>query len=60
MILTRTIECVSRANVRNECVRVLEIDEKASLYQLHKAIQIGVNSTTTLAMAGCCTAAHLS
>ena len=42
MILTLTIECVYGANLRNECVRVLEIDERASLYGLHKAIQTAV------------------
>ncbi len=42
MILTLKIECVYGANLRNECIRTIEIDEKASLHQLHKAIQAAV------------------
>ena len=43
MILTLTIECVWGVYLKEECIRVIEIDEKASLYDLHDAIQDAVN-----------------
>jgi len=39
MILTLTIECVRGAYLKETCTRVIEIDEKASLYDLHDSIQ---------------------
>ena len=42
MILTLTVECVFGAYFSRECIRVLEIDEEASLYDLHDAIQDAV------------------
>jgi hypothetical protein len=39
MILTLTIECVFGAYLQERCVRVIEIDEQASLYGLHDVIQ---------------------
>jgi hypothetical protein len=39
MILTLTIECVRGAYLRERCIRVIEIHAKASLYDLHDAIQ---------------------
>lgn len=42
MILTLTVECVFGAYLDEECVRVIEIDEQASLYKLHDAIQDAV------------------
>jgi Plasmid pRiA4b ORF-3-like protein len=43
MILTLTIECVWGAYLKEECIRVIEIDEEASLYDLHDAIQDVIN-----------------
>jgi len=42
MILTLTIECVRGAYLKESCLRAIEIDEKASLYDLHDAIQDAV------------------
>jgi hypothetical protein len=42
MILTLTIECVSGAYLKESCLRVIEIDQKASLYDLHGVIQDAV------------------
>lgn len=42
MILTLTVECVDGMYLEDECVRVIEIDETASLYDLHEAIQDAV------------------
>jgi hypothetical protein len=42
MIFTLTIHCVSGAYLRESCTRVIEIDEKACLYDLHDAIQDAV------------------
>ena len=39
MILTLTIECVRGAYLRETCIRIIEIHEKATLYELHDAIQ---------------------
>ena len=39
MILTLTIECVRGAYLKETAIRVIEIDEKACLYDLHDAIQ---------------------
>jgi len=39
MILTLTIECVRGAYLKEPCLRVIEIDEKACLYDLHNVIQ---------------------
>jgi len=39
MILTLTIECVRGAYLSERCIRVIEIHAKASLYDLHDAIQ---------------------
>jgi hypothetical protein len=39
MILTLTIECVRGAYLKEPFLRVIEIDEKACLYDLHKVIQ---------------------
>lgn len=39
MIFTLTSDCVSGAYLRESCTRVIKIDEKASLYELHDAIQ---------------------
>lgn len=43
MIFTLTITCVGGAYLKETCVRVIEIDEEASLYDLHEAIQDAVN-----------------
>jgi len=42
MILTLTIECVRGVYLKEACIRVVEIDEAASLYELHEAIQDAV------------------
>lgn len=42
MILTLTIEGIGRTYLEDQCVRVIEIDENASLYDLHEAIQDAV------------------
>lgn len=42
MVLTLRVECVWGAYLREECVRVIEIDDDASLYELHDAIQDAV------------------
>ncbi len=42
MILTLTIDCVCGAYLKEPCIRVIEIDEKACLYDLHDAIQDAV------------------
>lgn len=39
MILTLRIECVDGAYLRERCVRVLEIEEVATLDELHCAVQ---------------------
>ncbi len=39
MILTLTIECVRGAYLKETCTRVIEIDEEASLYDLHDSVQ---------------------
>jgi Plasmid pRiA4b ORF-3-like protein len=43
MILTFTVECAFGAYLKDECIRVIEIDEEASLYDLHEAIQGAVS-----------------
>lgn len=42
MILTLVIECVFGTYFEKECVRIMEIDDGASLYDLHEAIQDAV------------------
>ena len=42
MILTLTIECVFGHDLEDQCIRVIEIEEDASLYELHDAIQEAV------------------
>ena len=39
MILTLTVECISGAYLKETCLRIIQIDEKANLYELHDAIQ---------------------
>ena len=39
MILTLTIDCVRGTYLKEQCIRVIEMDEKACLYDLHDAIQ---------------------
>ena len=39
MIMTLTIECVRGTCLKEQCIRVIEIDEDACLYDLHDAIQ---------------------
>ncbi len=39
MILTLTIDCISGAYLKESCIRVIEVDEEACLYDLHDAIQ---------------------
>ncbi len=41
-IYTLTVECVSGRYFEEDCVRVIEIEEKASLHDLHLAIQDAV------------------
>ena len=43
MILTLTVKCVFGSYLSEECVRVIEMDEEASLYDLHDAIQDAVD-----------------
>ena len=43
MILTLRIECVWGLRLKERCVRVIEIDDEASLYDLHDAIQDAVH-----------------
>jgi hypothetical protein len=43
MIITLTIDCVGGAYLKEQCIRVIEIDEEACLYDLHSAIQDAVN-----------------
>lgn len=42
MIFTLTVECVHGMYLKEECIRVIEIDENACLYALHDAIQDAV------------------
>jgi len=42
MIFTLAIECVCGLYLEDECIRVVEIDEQASLYDLHDTIQDAV------------------
>jgi len=39
MILTLTIDCIRGIYLKENCIRVIEIDENTSLYDLHDAIQ---------------------
>jgi hypothetical protein len=41
--MTLRVECVSRAYLNETCIRVIEIDESASLVALHEAIQDAVD-----------------
>ena len=43
MILTLKVECEWGSYLQEECIRFLEIDSHASLYDLHLAIQDAVN-----------------
>ena len=43
MIWTLRVECVWGLYTEEECVRVIEIDSEASLYDVHDAIQDAVN-----------------
>jgi Plasmid pRiA4b ORF-3-like protein len=43
MILTLTIDCVLGAYLKEPCIRVIEIEEADTLYDLHDAIQDAVN-----------------
>jgi len=43
MIFTLTIDCVWGAYLKESCVRFIEIDEDASLYELHDSIQDAVD-----------------
>jgi hypothetical protein len=43
MILTLTIDCVWGAYLKETCIRVIEIEEADTLYDLHDAIQDAVN-----------------
>jgi len=42
MIVTLRVECVRGVNLKEDCVRVIEIDDVASLLDLHTAIQNSV------------------
>jgi len=42
MILTLTVECVFGVYLEDECIRTIEIDEEACLFDLHEAIQDAV------------------
>jgi hypothetical protein len=42
MILTLTVECAVGAYLKEQCIRTIEIDEEARLYDLHDAIQDAV------------------
>ena len=42
MILTLTVECAGGAYLKETCIRVIEMDETACLYELHDAIQDAV------------------
>ena len=42
MILTLTVECAVGAYLKEQCIRTIEIDEEARLYDLHEAIQDAV------------------
>ena len=42
MILTLTVECAFGAYLKEQCIRTIEIDEEARLYDLHEAIQDAV------------------
>ena len=42
MILTLQVQCVWGWGVKEPCIRVIEIDEQASLFGLHDAIQDAV------------------
>ena len=42
MILTLTAECTFGAYLKDECIRAIEIDEEACLYEFHEAIQDAV------------------
>ena len=43
MILTLNVRCVSGARLTESCLRVIEIDEDATLVDLHDAIQDAVH-----------------
>jgi pRiA4b ORF-3-like protein len=42
MILALTVECAVGAYLKEQCIRTIEIDEEARLYDLHEAIQDAV------------------
>jgi hypothetical protein len=42
MIITLWVNCVRGAYLEEQCVRLIEIDEEACLYDLHSAIQDAV------------------
>ncbi len=43
MIYTLTVECIGGLYLRDECVRVIEIEDDATLEDLHLAIQRAVS-----------------
>jgi len=43
MIITLTVDCVWGTYLKEQCIRVIEIDEEACLYDLHSAIQDAVD-----------------
>ena len=43
MIFTLTVKCVFGTYLEDECIRTIEINEEASLYELHEAIQDAVS-----------------
>jgi hypothetical protein len=43
MILTLSVECVRGCYLKESCIRIIEIDEVACLYDLHDAIQDAVD-----------------
>ena len=43
MIFTLTVECVSGAYLKEECIRTIEINEETRLYDIHETIQDAVD-----------------
>lgn len=43
MIITLDVSCVHGPTLREPCVRTIEVDDEASLYDLHEAIQDAVD-----------------
>jgi hypothetical protein len=50
VILTLIVECMSGRSLEDQCIRVIEIDENACLYDLSQAILNSVGFEPTFRM----------